>query len=37
MKTQVFVRRDILDDLLGVFGEENVREILSEYEVVVVE
>jgi len=37
MKTQVFVRRDILDDLLGVFGEENVREILSEYEVLVVE
>ena len=37
MKTQVFVRRDVLDDLLGVFGEDRVREMLVEYERVVVE
>jgi hypothetical protein len=35
MKTKVFVSRIVLDDLLGVFGEEQVREMLSGYQVVI--
>jgi hypothetical protein len=35
MKTRVYVRQQVPDDLLGVYGEENVREMLREFEVVV--
>ncbi len=35
MKPKVFVTSDILADLLGVFGQDKVREMLNGYEVVV--
>jgi hypothetical protein len=35
MKPKMFVKQDVLDDLLGVFGEDQVREMLSGYELVV--
>jgi hypothetical protein len=37
MKLKVTVRRDILDYLLGTFGEDNVLAWLSEYKLVVME
>jgi hypothetical protein len=36
-KIKVFVTLDVLDDLLSVFGADNVREMLSEYELVISE
>jgi hypothetical protein len=35
MKTRVYVRQQVPDDLLGVYGEENVRDMLREFKVVV--
>jgi hypothetical protein len=34
MKLRITVRWEVLCDLLGVFGEDNVREMLREYEVI---
>jgi hypothetical protein len=35
MKTKVFVRQEVLDDLLAYFGVEGVRELLKGYELIV--
>jgi hypothetical protein len=34
-KIKVFVTLDVLDDLLYIFGADNVREMLSKYELVI--